>query len=188
MLHRYIKPHKLLITEGGQPALADVGVARPSSGAESTGGVFGFTTVHAAPEMLEGATATAATDVYELASTLYFLLAGHAAFRSFAGETAASAVLRIFRDPVPPLLVDGVPMALSDLLVTAMTKEPTERPSSALAFAEALRSIERAEAWPQTSYVVVGESHAVEAAPIDSIQRGRAPVGIRCVVPLALRQ
>ena len=93
----------------------------------------------------------------------------------------------ILRDPVPPLLVDGVPMALSDLLVTAMTKEPTERPSSALAFAEALRSIERRS----RGHRPLRRGRRVARLRIDPVgldRSGGAPIWIRCLVPLALGQ
>jgi serine/threonine protein kinase len=157
IVHGSVTPRKLLMTHHGEPALADLGVARLRSSSD-TAGVIGFDTLYAAPEMLEGTTATTATDIYELASTLYLLLAGHAAFRSFDGEAPAAVIVRILRDPIQPLLAEGVPMALSDLLVQAMAKNPLKRPSSALELADRLKAIEDAQSWPPTSYFVVGES------------------------------
>ena len=55
------------------------------------------------PELLEGGGTSAATDVYELASSLYQLIAGQSAFRAYEGESPASVILRILRDPVRPL-------------------------------------------------------------------------------------
>jgi serine/threonine protein kinase len=166
MLHRDIKPENVLITQYGEPALADFGVARLQSTSQATAGVFGFTTIHAAPELLEGRDLSAATDVYGLASTLYQLLAGKAAFRSFEDEGPASVILRILRDPVQPLVVEGVPVALSDLLVSSMSKNPYDRPASALELADELRSIEAAASWPDTPYAIE-ETVAVEhTAPI----------------------
>ena len=144
MLHRDIKPENLLITQYGEPALADFGVARLQSTSQATAGVFGFTTIHAAPELLEGRDLSAATDVYGLASTLYQLLAGKAAFRSFEDEGPASVILRILRDPVQPLVAEGVPVSLSDLLVGSMSKNPYDRPATVLELADELRSIEAA--------------------------------------------
>ena len=178
MLHRDVKPQNILLTHYDEPALADFGVARLQSSSEATAGVFGFTTIHAAPEMLEGAVATAATDVYELASTLYQLLEGRAAFRTFDGEAPASVILRILRDPVPPLSATDAPIALSDLLVSAMAKSPEERPSSAADFAEALNDIERAQGWPLTHFAVVREPAApaaVDAVSADPPAEARPP-------------
>ncbi len=154
MLHRDIKPENVLITQYGEPALADFGVARLQSTSQATAGVFGFTTIHAAPELLEGRDLSAATDVYGLASTLYQLVAGKAAFRSFEDEGPASVILRILRDPVQPLVAEGVPVALSDLLVSSMSKNPYDRPASALELADELRSIEAANSWPDTPYAI----------------------------------
>ena len=76
ILHRDVKPQNILITEFGEPALADFGVAMLQSSTQTTAGLFDFTTLHAAPELLEGGETSAATDVYELASSLYQMIAG----------------------------------------------------------------------------------------------------------------
>ena len=54
LLHRDMKPQNILITEYHEPALADFGVAALQASAQSVEGVFGFTTLHAPPEVLEG--------------------------------------------------------------------------------------------------------------------------------------
>ncbi len=174
VLHRDVKPQNILVTEYDEPALADFGLARLQSSTETTAAIFAFTTRHAAPELLEGSGASAATDVYELASSLYQLMSGRAAFRSYDGEAPASVILRILRDPVEPLMRDGVPMTLSDLLVQAMAKDPSERPTSMKAFAEALCAIESQQGWPRTAYAVLGHPHVdngtalpASAAPAD---------------------
>jgi serine/threonine protein kinase len=161
MLHQDVKPRNLLITEYGEPALADFGMARLHSSGDATSAVFGFTTLHAAPELLEGSQASAATDVYEMGSTLYHLLAGRAAFRTIDGEAPAAVILRILRDPVRPLHMLGVPPALSDAVLNAMAKGPEDRPATALQFAHMLQEIERQEGWESTDYAVVGEATQV---------------------------
>jgi Protein kinase domain len=154
MVHGCVTPHKLLMTYDGEPALADLGAAGLRTFSDTAGQVE-FATLHMAPEMLEGTTATTATDIYELAASLYSLVAGQTAFRTFDGEASAAVIMRILRDPVPPLLDDGVPLALSDLLVESMAKNPLKRPSSALEFADRLKRIEVAQSWPSTNYFVV---------------------------------
>jgi len=162
MLHRDVKPQNILMTDYDEPALADFGLARLQSATEATAAIFAFTTLHAAPELLEGSPASPATDVYELASSLYQLLGGRAAFRSYDGEAPASVILRILRDPVAPLVRDGVPMALSDLLVQAMAKDPAARPPSMKLFAEALCAIESQQGWPKTAYAVLGRTRVAD--------------------------
>ncbi len=68
------------------------------------------TTAHTAPELLEGAAPTPASDVYGLASTLYELVAGRAAFREYAGESPATVIVRVLSNPVRPITTPGVPL------------------------------------------------------------------------------
>ncbi|HET6875952.1 MAG TPA: serine/threonine-protein kinase [Jatrophihabitans sp.] len=157
VLHGDVKPQNVLITESGEPALADFGVAMLRSSSQTTAGLFDFSTLHAAPELLEGGAASAATDVYELASSLYQLIAGRAAFGAYDGESPASVILRILRDPVQPLGNADVPPELSDLLIRAMSKDEQSRPRTAAEFGERLGEIETAQGWPRTA-LLVGDS------------------------------
>ncbi len=127
-LHRDMKPQNILITQFDEPALADFGVAALQASAQATAGVLGFTTVHAAPEILEGHELSPATDIYGLASSLYQLLTGLAPFAAFENEAPAAVILRILRDPVRPVRSNAVPLELSDLLEAALAKDPRNRP------------------------------------------------------------
>jgi Protein kinase domain len=153
-LHRDMKPQNILVTQFGEPALGDFGVAALQASAQATAGVFGFTTLHAAPEILEGQHLSPATDVYGLASTMYQLLSGQAPFAAFDNEAPASVILRIIRDSVRPLRSDAIPLGLSDLLEAALAKDPARRPQSAASFATALAEVEVASGWPQTTCLV----------------------------------
>jgi hypothetical protein len=159
-LHRDMKPQNILVTQFDEPALADFGVAALQASAQATAGVLGFTTVHAAPEILEGHELSPATDIYGLASSLYQLLTGVAPFAAFENEAPAAVILRILRDPVRPVRSNAVPLELSDLLEAGLAKDPEGRPPTAARFAEALRDIEESCLWPQTSYVAWGAGPA----------------------------
>jgi serine/threonine protein kinase len=163
VLHCDVKPQNVLMTEFGEPALADFGVAKLQSSTQLTAGLFDFTSLHVAPELLEGGPTSAATDVYELASMLYELVAGSAAFRAYAGEPPASVVLRLLRDPVRPVVSETVPLGLSDLLVWSMAKELRNRPPSMEFFAFELDRIEAAQGWPRTAFLVRDIDAAVGA-------------------------
>ncbi|MDE3207088.1 MAG: serine/threonine protein kinase [Acidobacteriota bacterium] len=173
-LHRDMKPQNILVTQFGEPALADFGVAALQASAQLTAGVFGFTTLHAAPEMLEGQHLSPATDIYGLASTMYQLLTGRAPFASYDNEAPASVILRILRDPVRPLRDENVPLELADLLEGALSKEPDGRPRSALAFAQMLQRIETAQGWPETTFVAWGQEGR-QPAPLVT---ARGPLGV----------
>ncbi|SOD71871.1 serine/threonine protein kinase [Jatrophihabitans sp. GAS493] len=182
ILHRDVKPQNILITEFGEPALADFGVAMLQSASETTAGLFDFTTLHAAPELLEGKQTSAATDVYELASTLYQLVSGQSAFRAYEGESPASVILRILRDPVRPVLAQGVPVQLSDLLIAAMSKDKDHRPETAAEFAAELAQVEQAQGWPQTQFLVRGAGGTATIGSQPSISRLPGPVKHREVI------
>jgi serine/threonine protein kinase len=164
-LHRDMKPQNILITQFWEPALADFGVAALQASVQATSGEFGLTTLHVPPEILEGQALSAATDVYGLASTMYQLVSGLAPFASFDNEAPASVILRIIRDPVRPLRMVSVPIALSDVLEAALAKAPDDRPRSALEFAQALQEIEAEAGWPQTACTVWGESSPMAPSP-----------------------
>jgi len=164
LLHRDMKPQNMLVSQFDEPVLADFGVAALQAAAQATEGVFGFTTLHASPEALEGQHLAPSADIYGLASSMYQLLLGHGPFATFEGEAPASVILRILRDPAPRPPVTAMPIYLADLLGAALAKDPAMRPQSALAFAEALRDIETSAGWPLTPYVVWGEPTAQRAA------------------------
>jgi hypothetical protein len=163
VLHCDVKPQNVLMTEFGEPALADFGVAKLQSSTQLAAGLFDFTSLHVAPELLEGGPTSAATDVYELASMLYELVAGSSAFRAYTGEPPASVILRILRDPVRPVVSETVPLGLSDLLVWSMAKELRNRPPSIEFFAFELDRVEAEQGWPRTAFLVRDIDAAVGA-------------------------
>ncbi|MEU9021754.1 serine/threonine-protein kinase [Actinomadura sp. NPDC048394] len=89
----------------------------------------------AAPEVLRGRPATAASDVYGLGATLWSLLAGHA---PFTGDDRWAVRERVLTEAVPPLPRDDVPEWLANLLSIAMAREPAERYPTARAFTDAI--------------------------------------------------
>ena len=146
ILHRDVKPQNVLVTRYGEPALADFAVGALRTATETTAGPFDVTPLSAPPELLEGAPASPTTDVYELASSMYQMLAGRSAFRVAGAGSPPPAILRIRRDPVPSLV--HLPDAFSDLLRRAMSTDPAARPASAAEFAAELVAIERSQGWP----------------------------------------
>jgi hypothetical protein len=144
ILHRDVKPGNILISPYGEPALMDFGIASltqadPADQSQST---QAFSVEHAAPETYDGSPGSTAADVYSLASTLWMLLAGRAAFAPQTDDGLARTIYRVQREPVPPLDREDVPESLEALLVTAMAKNPDDRPASARAFGQALQVIQ----------------------------------------------
>src|SRR3954468_9217163 len=79
---------------------------------------------HTAPELLEGAEPSPASDVYGLASTMYELAAGRTAFRAYVGESPASVIVRVLSSRAKPVVPPQVPLELTDLISWAMSPEP----------------------------------------------------------------
>ncbi|WP_375478934.1 serine/threonine-protein kinase [uncultured Jatrophihabitans sp.] len=148
-LHCDIRPANILLTEWGEPVIAGFDEA-VTVGSGTGYAPLHITTPHTAPELLEGEAPSPASDVYGLASTLYELIAGRAAFRAYAGESAAAVIVRMLSNPVRPIVAPGVPLELSDLLTWAMSPEPSKRPPTPAWLAEELGRIEAREGWRRT--------------------------------------
>jgi hypothetical protein len=166
VLHRDVRPANILLTEFGEPALSDFGVARLRSSAPAPAELFDFPSVHVAPELMMGSDASAATDVYGLASSLYELLSGQPPLAAYQGESPAATILRILRDPARPIVRDDVPIELSDLVLWGLAKDPADRPPSVMWFAEELGRIEAQNGWPRTRIMVREPERPVTAARV----------------------
>lgn len=151
VLHCDVRPHNVYLTEWGEPVLA--GFDESESSRPGARSAPHMTTAHTAPELLEGHEPSPRTDVYGLAATLYELIAGRAAFREYAGESAASVIVRVLSGKVKPIIAADVPLDLSDLLTWAMAADPDGRPPSPAWLAEELARIERREGWTRTRMI-----------------------------------
>ena len=134
VLHCDIKPENVLVSNRGEPKLADFGIAVLQGMNATTNAAL--TPVHAAPEVLGGKTAAPAADVYSLTSTIYALVAGSPAFLRETDESILPVIARVATDPVPDLRVRGLPDAAWIVLERGMVKDPALRTPSAAALGE----------------------------------------------------
>jgi serine/threonine-protein kinase len=155
VLHRDIKPENILLHEG-EPVLADFGVARALSAAEfqsdsdteviTASGVAVGTPAYMSPEQAAGDDELdARSDQYSLACVVYEMLTGQP---PFTGMSARAIIARQAIEPVRPtrVLRPSVPAAMDDALLTALSKNPTDRYDTAGDLAAALRRGARAPA------------------------------------------
>lgn len=152
-LHCDVRPRNVFVTEWGEPVLAGFDEAVEIAAAGNRPPLHHLTP-HTAPELLEGNVPTTASDVYGLASALYELVAGRAAFRAYVGESPASVIVRVLTNPVLPIVSPNVPLEMSDLLTWSLTPDPANRPPSPAWIAEELGRIERRQGWPRTRMIV----------------------------------
>ncbi|MFI7664680.1 protein kinase [Nocardia sp. NPDC049526] len=142
IVHRDVKPGNILLTDYGEPALTDFGIARMSGGFQTATGILTGSPAFTAPEVLGGEAATAAADVYGLGATLFCALTGHAAFERRSGEQVVAQFLRITSQPVPDLRAGGISDDVASLVESAMNRDPQQRPS-ATGVGEAIRQVQR---------------------------------------------
>ena len=109
ILHRDVKPANILLTDYGEPALTDFGIAHIAGGFETATGAVTGSPAFTAPEVLAGEPPSPAADVYGLGATLFAALTGHAAFERRSGEQVVAQFLRITTQPVPDLREHGIP-------------------------------------------------------------------------------
>ena len=164
-LHRDIKPANILLTAFGHPVLTDFGIAisqdTPADQVDSA-----FSPYWAPPEQQLNRPLTPASDVYSLAATTYTMLAGrppHVDMIPGAHNDPASILKRLHHGSIAPIGRNDVPAALERVLFTAMSKRPSDRFASAMAFARALRQIQSSLGLPLTN-IDVWEDQPVIAA------------------------
>lgn len=169
VLHRDVKPENVLLSGYGQPLLADFGIAHVFGGTRTRSGVITASIAHAPPEVLDGKPSGPTADVYSLASTLFCLLAGAPAFTRPTDESMLAAISRAMHAPVPDLRGSGVPDPMCGALEWGMAKQPEQRPRSAAAFGEALRSVQHTLGLPVTTLPLdTGTANPAMAQPVNS--------------------
>ena len=140
------EPHETAATDGGAERvtvkLADFGIAKLFGGVAHTalGHVVG-TAEYMAPEQAAGRPIDHRVDLYALGLVMFAMLTGSPPFRG----TQLTEVIDKQRREIPPRvasLVPTVPADLDELIARLLSKDPAQRPASALALGRLLAAIE----------------------------------------------
>ena len=141
IVHRDLKPANVMLTRAGAKLL-DFGLAKPGANrvpvADAAtaslpltmrGEILG-TLPYMAPEQLEGGVVDARTDIFAFGAIVHEMVTGQ---RAFAGASQAGLVGAILRSDPPPMaqLMPGTPRALARLVSVCLSKDPSNRWSSA---------------------------------------------------------
>ena len=197
VVHQDLKPDNIFIhldewSGTAVTKLLDFGVARLLG--QGHDGTFEGTLAYAAPEQLRGGAVAPTTDLYALGVIAFELITGRRPFeaaeaRDQADQGAIASVevgffnegdfTRNLVDSVltapPPRLCDFVrlPRALEDLVLQLLEKEPSKRPESAKAVANALQAIRQSPSLPKSA-VTTQELllHAAHAPKLPLVKGG----------------
>jgi serine/threonine-protein kinase len=138
VVHRDLKPHNVLVGERNSVKLIDFGLAKATAadGLTASGMLLG-TPHYMSPEQIRGKTVGPQSDVYSLGALAYHLYTGRP---PFAGDNAIAVGFAHLSEPPPPLrqVRAEIPESVESAILSALAKEPMQRPAGAAAFADLL--------------------------------------------------
>jgi serine/threonine protein kinase len=139
LVHRDLKPGNILLDSRGTPYVTDFGLAVHESEQQDHAGEITGTPPYMSPEQVCGLShrLDGRTDIWSLGVLLYELLTGRKPFQGQTRERVFDEILN--RDPKPLRQInDKIPVQLERICLKALSKQPTDRHSTALDFANEL--------------------------------------------------
>jgi serine/threonine protein kinase/beta-lactam-binding protein with PASTA domain len=143
VIHRDLKPHNVIVDDGGHAKVTDFGIARAgASDMTETGSIMG-TSQYLSPEQAQGLTVSAPSDLYSVGVVLYELLTGRVPFDA---ESAVTIALKhVSEAPAPPSQYNpDIPPELEQVVLWALNKNPEDRPTDADQFITVLERVKEA--------------------------------------------
>jgi serine/threonine protein kinase len=144
LVHRDVKPGNLMLTPAGHAKVLDLGLAlRPGEDGEAAiiggKGIVVGTMEYIAPEQTRDAAGVdGRADLYGLGATLFYALTGRG---PFPGGTSRDKIMR-HRNEEPPRADEyniDVPEGMAELIQRMLSKDPDDRPQTAVEVRERLR-------------------------------------------------
>jgi hypothetical protein len=157
LVHRDVKPSNVLLPEDG-PRLIDFGISQAAD-ITRTKAALG-TIAFAAPEQARGEPSTAASDVFSLGATLFFLVTRRSPYRGMGEGTAMEQLVRVAEGDLD---LHGLPAELDDLILPCLALDATRRPTPHALLAQvSARLAERPQARGAADWLPRGWSAAIE--------------------------
>ena len=138
MVHRDVKPGNVMLDHAGKAYLTDFGLAKDTQGSVLTlpGQALGSMD-YMAPEQIRGEPASAASDTYALGCVMYESLCGRTPFADAQGMRILWAHLQD-EPPDPRRFRPELSEEFAQRMLSALHKEPDQRPASAGEYARML--------------------------------------------------
>jgi eukaryotic-like serine/threonine-protein kinase len=176
VVHRDIKPTNIMITAEDQVKLLDFGIAITERSAHLTAPGFMIGSVYyMSPEQMAGDKATPRSDIYSVGLTLYEILTGRL---PTAGKSNFELMrARLNESPVAPVSLNPLlPVALSDVVLRALERDPADRFASAQEFLSALSQV-RDTGVNEVLSVAATALHPAGSSGVGSQQKSGTPPG-----------
>ncbi|HEX9638526.1 MAG TPA: serine/threonine-protein kinase [Acidobacteriota bacterium] len=173
IVHRDIKPANIRVGAAEWVKLMDFGIAKLGEVQLTHPGHVMGTSFYIAPELLGGADAVPASDLYSFGVVLYELLTGAL---PFSGDSFSRIAYQTLHErPLPPReLEPTIPPALEALTLRCLNKDPAARWDSARELCHRLRALrDQLERAPGTGDAAAGGTTADLRAARDFLQRGQ---------------
>ncbi len=181
VLHRDVKPANILIDSFGNPGLADFALATVAGVATTAPDAVCSTPAYAPPEF-GMQPATESGDIFSLAATLYALLAGRPPCDVGAAPVALEQTVEVGERPIGPiprvnryLPIPGVNRYLMDVLLTALSNDPVDRPTAA-SFRDQLVNVPTTSISKRGALVEAGEDTSSVSPPGGSLVPGHSAI------------
>jgi eukaryotic-like serine/threonine-protein kinase len=153
VIHRDLKPGNVLLTKHGDEEdfvkVLDFGLVKHvESEAEqelTKAGLFMGSPKYMAPEQIRGEEQIdCRADIYALGVVMYEMLTGKVPFDR---ENTVKVLMAHLHEPPPPLIAEGCPDTLAQIVMRCLAKAPEQRPAS---MDELLRLLKHADGMPST--------------------------------------
>ncbi len=141
VVHRDISPHNILISSQGDVKIIDFGVAKAANRTTHTAsGVLKGKFPYMSPEQAHGRRVDARTDLFALGIVTWEMLTGQYLFKGKSDPDTLRRV-RACHVPRPSQFVEGIPLAIEQVVLKALERQPKDRYPHARAMHEALEEV-----------------------------------------------
>lgn len=139
LAHRSIKPGNILI-DGTMAKLGDIGLANILNPGQTVTGLDHVGSIeYLAPELIQGRTASRATDIWALGATMHRVLTGRSIYPTVPDESLLEALRFVLTEP--PTLNESLGDAERDIVGRALAADPVDRPLTAMELGKAVSDL-----------------------------------------------